>query len=564
MNPIKLEAIVNKVRLPSLKFSDNEYDFTLQGKNKNWNVRLIFIDYFPLNLPIAKLLNTNIIGTIPHVNISGTICVEESDSVLIDYHRPIDIICYLLDEITHLLNRASLKIFSDELTNEYEGYFQSSTPLTVNSFYSAQDITESVYLKIAFPKRNKSCDAIPSLLFANNENPPNHYSNISETQKNQVIKIIHIPLHQSVFPPSNKAPITSKYIFEIVELISNTNKIKLGKLLAKEKNKRQFFILLSMPRNTGERTQLLLSFLTEKSTSHPLLNKSNEWKIQLHLLTRHNKSYLLERGGAENKLSNAKVSIIGCGSVGGEIASMIAKAGLGELTLIDHDTMEPDNIYRHRLGGASLNYVPDQKTAIVKKNYKVLALRSMLMKDLPYIYINAKPNLFENILDDKDFLGSDIIIVAVGSPTLSLKINKILKSLNLNKVIFCWNEAAGIGGHSVALDLTVSCYECLYCDENYFSKYCELNLLHSGQNISKNLTGCAGVFTPFSYLDSSQTANLAAKHCIDMLLHNTHSNALSWKGENYAQLDVTQRYNNIALKESVKIKCKDSCTICHE
>ena len=243
---------------------------------------------------------------------------------------------------------------------------------------------------------------------------------------------------------------------------------------------------------------------------------------------------------------------------------MIAKAGLGELTLIDHDTMEPDNLYRHRLGGASLNYAPDQKSAIVKKNYKVLALRSMLMKDLPYIHINAKPNRFENILDDKDFLGSDIIIVAVGSPTLSLKINKILKDLNLNKVIFCWNEAAGIGGHSVALDLTACCYECLYCDENGFSENCELNLLHSGQNISKNLTGCAGVFTPFSYLDSSQTANLAAKHCIDMLLHNSHSSALSWKGDNHAQLDVTQRYSNIALKESVKIKCKDSCTICHE
>lgn len=195
---------------------------------------------------------------------------------------------------------------------------------------------------------------------------------------------------------------------------------------------------------------------------------------------------------------------------------------------------------------------------------KVGALAHFLKQNVPYIKINSKPKFFEEVLRDSDILISDVIVIAVGSPTLSLAINRKLKTIGVNKVIFCWNEAASLGGHSIALDLTQSCYECLYSDEENFKMECELNLLCIGQNISKNLTGCAGVFTPFSYLDSSRTAALAVKQCIDMLLYDKHSVTISWKGDNHAQMEVTDRFVEMPLQEEVRLGRKKGCGVCNE
>jgi len=317
-----------------------------------------------------------------------------------------------------------------------------------------------------------------------------------------------------------------------------------------------------MPRSSGERSQLLLSFTAKKGMPHPLLERSDEWNVELFLPARNTKGYLLERGGAENSLLNKKVAIVGCGSVGGEVALMLSKAGVGEFTLIDHDLLEADNIYRHRLGGRSLNYLPDKQTGEVNARSKVNALASLMNLDFPYITVNPKQQLFCNLTKDKDLLLSDLVIVAVGSPSLNLQINRQLKELNINNVIFCWNEAAGIGGHSVLLDLNSLCLECLYSDENGFHNGCQLALLKNGQKVSKNLTGCAGVFTPFSYLDSSQTAVMASKYAVDHLLFGINSKAMSWKGKNHSDLQVTERYNRISLKEEIELHREDGCRAC--
>jgi molybdopterin/thiamine biosynthesis adenylyltransferase len=48
-------------------------------------------------------------------------------------------------------------------------------------------------------------------------------------------------------------------------------------------------------------------------------------------------------------LAGCHVSIIGCGSFGSALADMLVRAGLGRLTLIDPETLAPENIERHVL-----------------------------------------------------------------------------------------------------------------------------------------------------------------------------------------------------------------------
>src|SRR2546428_12923680 len=48
-------------------------------------------------------------------------------------------------------------------------------------------------------------------------------------------------------------------------------------------------------------------------------------------------------------LSGKCVAVIGCGSFGSAIAEMLVRAGLGQVTLIDPDTMRAENLGRHML-----------------------------------------------------------------------------------------------------------------------------------------------------------------------------------------------------------------------
>ena len=566
MNDDKLTQLIQEIDLPEViswvKESPEVYLFVLKGKNLKWKIKLRFFTDFPFCLPKSKLLNTEFIGIIPHVGKCGTICVEESDTVIIDYEQPAKIVEFYLQQVTELLERAKLKIYQDELLDEYEGYFGDIG--SVNSFYCAQERVEHVSLKIMYREKVRQRKiAVPVLLFDKERVLPRSFSNLANTNKLQVINILHLPLLKAVLPPKGGEDISAQYVSDIQSNISEVNQRKLNKKLKKEREHYQFFVLFSMPRSSGERSQLLLHYTANKQLPHPLGKYSDEWNVNTFLLTRHNSEYLLERGGAENILLNKSVVVIGCGSVGGEVAMMLAKSGVGELTLIDKEFLEADNIYRHRLGGASLNFAPNAKSGEVLKRSKVGALGSWLSYEVPFIKVNEKTNYFENILSDKDLLGADVVVVAVGSPTLNLYINKKLKELGKNKVVYCWNEAASYGGHSLAIDLNDNCLECIYTSENGFNKESEIALVKTGQTISKNLTGCAGEFTVFSYLDSSQTAALAAKQTVDFLLQNRHSKAISWKGEDLGILEVTNRYLKMPLKEEVDLNRKEKCRVCN-
>jgi adenylyltransferase/sulfurtransferase len=51
----------------------------------------------------------------------------------------------------------------------------------------------------------------------------------------------------------------------------------------------------------------------------------------------------------QHKLSEAHVAIVGCGAMGAASASLLARAGIGTLTLIDRDFVEPSNLQRQVL-----------------------------------------------------------------------------------------------------------------------------------------------------------------------------------------------------------------------
>lgn len=565
MNEVEMDELVGAINLESVisseKLSELSYHFLLQGKSRIWSIQLDVTESFPYCLPKAYLLDKELIGLLPHVNQRGVICLEESDSILCDHYRGQQIIETFLVEVIKLLDRVSLNIYQDELLDELEGYYNAK--YTVNSFYEPSTDVEYIPLKIYRYKKQPSPQKLMPLAILGNT-VSTAFSDVKQLSQFQTINILHLPLERAILPPKAANSLDALYIEGLYNHLNDANKNKLVKLLDSVREGLTFFIFISMPRSEGERTQLLVKLTASQITKHPLKESGNGWEVSHFQVTRNTKNFLAKRGGAIGDLSTKSVGIIGCGSVGGIIADALGKAGVGNLVLIDPDLLLPENIYRHFLGGSSVTYLPSEKFTNVKYWPKTHAVSRHLKHELPKINVVPLYEKFSEKLAREHLLKCDLIISAVGSPSTNLSINTVLKSLGHQYVIFCWNEAAGSGGHSTVHNLNETCLECLHRDHegNFVPNF--LSLIEPGQTISKNLTGCGGVFTPFSYLDSMKTAQMAASQTIKVLQGHKANFAESWKGDAAEPLLFTKRYEEMSLMERFDIKKSNNCGVCSE
>jgi molybdopterin/thiamine biosynthesis adenylyltransferase len=215
-----------------------------------------------------------------------------------------------------------------------------------------------------------------------------------------------------------------------------------------------------------------------------------------------------ERGGASMKLMTKHVVVVGCGSVGSEVADTLATSGVGHLTLVDSDVLSAANVFRHVLG-------PDAIGA-----YKVHALKAQLMTRYPELRVTAEPEDIEKWLRKSDCAGIDGVVVAVGAPTLERRLARELRAAKLSApVVFTWLEALDLGGHAVLLSMTSEgCVDCLYRNEDGEAGLSSRTaFLQAGQRVTRNLTGCASVFVPYGALQSRQTALQASGLMLDAL-----------------------------------------------
>src|SRR6202162_4657427 len=71
----------------------------------------------------------------------------------------------------------------------------------------------------------------------------------------------------------------------------------------------------------------------------------------MHMDDRYSRQVLFKEIGAEGqkKLSRSRVVIVGCGATGSALASLLARAGVGTIRILDRDYVEPSNLQRQSL-----------------------------------------------------------------------------------------------------------------------------------------------------------------------------------------------------------------------
>lgn len=122
-----------------------------------------------------------------------------------------------------------------------------------------------------------------------------------------------------------------------------------------------------------------------------------------------------------NTLKNKVAVLVGCGSVGGTAACYLARAGVGELVLVDSDALKPHNIARHELDMTYLG------------KFKVHALADKIKVINPQIKIRTFPCTLAEAADQLDRLDlkDGLVFASADSRAANAQANELAARHNI-------------------------------------------------------------------------------------------------------------------------------------
>jgi len=206
-------------------------------------------------------------------------------------------------------------------------------------------------------------------------------------------------------------------------------------------------------------------------------------KLEKGLLERANAQrvdheWIHTRGGVGAELSGASVCVIGCGSLGSYVAHLLAKAGIGRLTLIDPQLMEWANVGRHLLGASDVGAS------------KAEAIRKRIQLDHPHLSIRAILRDWQAWAKESDdpFGGFDLVVSTIADWRHERSLNLLARSLPFPPVVFGWMEPFALAGHALTVTGGGGCLE---CGMNGFGQFEDRVLVLDNATLKKEPGGCA-------------------------------------------------------------------------
>ncbi len=471
---------------------DKGLSIDVRGSGTTWTIQVDTRFRVPGRLPVVRLVAP--LQLLAHVAHYQEICIDDGQGLSIDVERPANVLAQVLCDAVRVLEDAAIDAQAGypRLLDEFEGYFAEIPHGTVAA--SSVEVDAKSRLIYAHVENSAKANQVCKYYSEREGSPPAEF----RTSNLPTVTALYFALDCNVLPPSPSTELDTTFIDRLVSAFGPEERQLWDSLSLKRRSRGQCpgHILVSQPRPAGGRSLIGLTFTFREGQLDPTRRVS-------HLtVRRHTTEYMRERGGASNSLSAKHVAILGCGSVGSELADALATSGVGKMTLVDFDNFEVENVFRHALG----------KDATGSK--KVDALKLELARKYPGIDVVAIAGNASEWLGTAAARQVDTIVLAIGNPACERELCRQIRTLGLRCcVVLTWLEALGLGGHVVAVENTgEGCLECLYRDdEGRESLYPVVSFLAPGQVVSRTLSGCVGAFIPYSAINSRKTALLAAE-----------------------------------------------------
>ena len=406
-------------------------------------------------MPFVTVVNNN--EKFPHFMVRETefggkkhraVCLYEAGSMVFSLFSLEEKIEFIIKQLLKLLFLPQT-IIEQEFQKEFLYYWNSvaTNNYRIDLFLKSSDKFQ--WLDIYQKDRSKTKRIISSEAITNDND---------KFKYKEKTAALHIPIEdiRGIIPPTKNKMWT---IHDVLNILDNKEYARISfeaytELFHKSYSFKSIVLIFEMKPNG-------IAFCCELNFKNPgtakLINKIKHQVESINSLRvkRCDFSYLNAQIGNDLNLIGKNVAVIGVGSLGSYIAKEIVKIGIKDITLIDDDVMNYENLMRHQLSFGFSNVS------------KVQSMKFELEWIHPEIQVEAiNKKVSTNNLNEIVTEIFDLVIFAVGSSDVQLECNKALKKLHYKRpVLFCWLEGNGQNSHVLGIDYSKNgCYQCLFTD----------------------------------------------------------------------------------------------------
>lgn len=398
---------------------------------------------FPYSRPNAYILNYDAALDLPHVELDGRLCLTKVEFSL----NPAAAARQVLAEALELLQAHQTGVEDDDLKEDFSNYWSQRADVgspALSVLYEQGAVTGryvmvggSIY---AFASKSamlrwweNRTDAAPR------ETNAAHFVDLARFPKPSAFPSDPVGLLEML-----KTHSTDGYA-QISAALTQSPKNTLIVLVGAPSGDRRVFAgvrLFKTSRYQEKGSRLKPKSRRRHGDLTPLDDLLKQYVIQ-RLRTSRLDSAASRSVIKSHDLAGTRVVLVGCGAIGGGVARLFAKAGVGRIDLVDPELLGWENIRRHELGGKSVGL------------FKVDALASNIRRDFPEIAdVRSYPKTIQDLLlsGNNVLEGADLIVATTGSLYADCFINEVARHFSQPvPVVFGWMEAWGVAGHALLL-----------------------------------------------------------------------------------------------------------------
>ena len=524
-----------------------------------------------LGMPTFSLVGVDDSRQLAHVIIDphtglGAVCVAEPDSLSVNIDVPHLVYATSLQRRIELLRKAITNPVwnHSELVREFYVYWERlclRAGTDMNPIYVATGSNGGGQLQIKLPERKGAFD-IRAHHFALTQDLSDGRSletvrrYAGWTSRPTVGKALLLRLTELAPAPASLEELPAWYRLAIGGLDDQSQEELNRFRMVRGKD----FWLVFSARVSDWTTWLAIHFQSRNKGKLPITEEEIEgWSLKPHRVKSLARDSLLARGGGEVDLGRHSVLLVGCGSVGSELARRLTSAGVERLEISDPENFVEANLYRHTLSVLDLG-MP-----------KSLAIAQDLGLRHPWADVVARYTRLEDLRDPDELTDFDLIIVAIGSPTIERVFRNFCLEARIGiPVIHCWVEGYGIGGHAIlCIPGSKGCWHCAHVDPDTLGRglATNLNFLAPNQDVMTVQGGCGNQFLSYSGISANYTATMTADLAVRFLQGEVDtSSKVSWKGSSAVAeregLKPTHRYRHFLESLAILPLYNAECDVC--
>lgn len=464
----------------------------------------------------------------PHVERDGMLCLLPNSASVNPLH-PDDVAMAILGSSAELIEDLSSGKRDSDFKDEFRSYWDWHCDHKANQIYTLIDPkppsrTLTVWIGQSFTVVAESKEAIQRWL--RNRFPKITESNLETTAG--VLIWMSEPPSPASFPKRGTdlvslATANGANFIQLAEPIANAIPGELVVILGANSVHGPGFLGVSIqhPEIRNKSNPITKGFRANKVPAHLTALRFLDGRAVRTVAERADGAWIHGRDQDHRTtiLKNSRVAVIGCGSLGSAIATMLASAGVGSFILVDPEQLTWANVGRHVLGAQSVGA------------NKARAMSELLTSRFPHIgHIDFRDDTWQDALRRAPelFDQCNLVISATGEWASESHLNHWRLSTKPELcVVYGWTEAHGCAGHAVAIRDT----GCLQCG------FDEVGIPHlrvaswpDGVTM-KQEPACGAAYQPYGPIELTHIVSLNAELAVGCLLGNIgHSTHRIWAG----------------------------------